>query len=125
MSAHAIYLGYAVIGFGIGYGLYRLRRAAPIALVAWLAIGLIHMLTMLTPWGRHNIADYMNNVTPHGAVTLNPFASANFVAVCFLLGLAFNGFILWLLYRHREAFTPSPPAPPMASDQFLDVPLAG
>jgi hypothetical protein len=27
--------------------------------------------------------------------------------------MAFLGVVLWLLHRHREAFTPAPPPPPM------------
>jgi hypothetical protein len=63
----------------------------------------------------------MEKFTP-AATTPNPFLSTGFIAVCGVLTLAFNAFILWLLFRHRDAFTPAPPAPPAP---LFDAPLPG
>jgi hypothetical protein len=124
-AAHALYVAFALIGFSVGYTLYRLRPQAPIALIAWMAFGILNMLPLFTPWGHRNFTAYMQRFSPPGALTPNPFLSTGVIAVSCIFCLAFNAFILWLLYRHREAFTPAPPAPPMPPGQFLEAPLPG
>jgi hypothetical protein len=44
------------------------------------------------------------------------FTSTGIVLISCLFGAAFNLFLLWLLHRHREAFTPAPSAPPLPAD---------
>jgi hypothetical protein len=52
----------------------------------------------------------------------NLAASPVFVGLLMVLGLASCAFILWLLHRHREAFTPAPPAPPLSPDPLPPTP---
>ena len=123
-AARIVYVVFSLVSFAIGYGFYRLIAQARILLVAWMAFGVVNMLAVLTPWGSRNFRAYMDRFTPHyAAVTPNPFFSIAFIMVMLAISLAFYGFVLWLVHRHRVAFTPAPPPPPPA--QFLDAPLAG
>ena len=72
------------------------------------------MFAMLTPWGLRNFRAYMAQFMIHNPVfdVSGLLASPAFLIASFVFGAALNGFILWLLHRHRNAFTQVPPPPP-------------
>ena len=77
----------------------------------------ILLVVLLTPWGARQFRAYMEaiNASFYGGqiAAPNPFASTGVVVFFTVLAMAFLGVILWLLHRHREAFTQVPPPPPM------------
>ncbi|MGA1980865.1 MAG: hypothetical protein ABSG84_00220 [Acidobacteriaceae bacterium] len=129
IAARLLYLAFGVLAFVLGYGLYRLWNWARLAVFAWFGVGLFNALVLLTPWGRSRYHTYMDAFNAHMYTypgqqpPPNLAASPVFIGVCTVIGLAFCAFILWLLHRHREAFTPTPPAPPLSPPDPL--PLAG
>jgi hypothetical protein len=124
IAARMVYATFALVTFALGYGLFRLRSEARIAFIAWIAFGFLNMAAILTPWGSRNFDAYMEKFRLNNSVapTPNLFAGHQLVLFSFLFATAINLFILWLLHRHREAFTPAPPPPPMP---ILDAPFAG
>jgi hypothetical protein len=124
VSARIAYVSFAAVGFAIGYGLYRLYSQARIAMLAWIGFGFLNMLAVLTPWGSRNFRLYIERFTVHRSTLPIPnlFDSNWFIFVSFRFAAAFNIFLLWLLHRHRAAFTPSAPPPPMP---IYPEPLAG
>ena len=119
-AAHALYLFFGGLVFAIGYGLLRLHNWARLTVFALFAICPIQMVMFLTPWGRHQFQAYMdaaNAFNEHllGAQAVQPNIAMSPGAIVFfcVLGMAGYGVVLWLLHRHRAAFTPAPPAPPM------------
>jgi hypothetical protein len=117
LAAHCMYLFFGIATFAIGYGLYRLREEARIALFAMFALLPIQLVVLLTPWGSRQFRICMDaiNATMYAGrqAPPNPVSSPGAVAFFMLLAMAFYAVALWLLHRHREAFTPAPPPPPM------------
>jgi hypothetical protein len=115
VAGHLTYVMFGLISVAIGYGLLRLRPEARIAIIAWLGLGFLNMLAILTPWGSRNFQLYMDKFAPHNPAfpAPNPFSPTGLIIVFLVFGAAFNVFLLWLLHRHRTSFTPSPPPPPM------------
>jgi len=127
IAAHLLYLAFGVLTFVLGYGLYRLWNWARLAVFAQFGVGLVNALVLVTPWGRNQYHIYMDalNVRMYAGQQPPPnfAASPVFVGLAIMIGLAFCAIILWLLHRHREAFTPAPPASPLSPPDPL--PLAG
>ena len=125
-AAHCMYLFFGVLTLAIGYGLYRLREEARIALFVMFALLPIQVVVLLTPWGSrqfHLAMDAINATMYQGQyAAANPFASTSAILFFMLIAMALYGIVLWLLHRHREAFTPAPPAPPLP---IPPEPLAG
>jgi len=116
VAAKLVYLAFGILAFSIGYGLYRLYNQARLAMFGWIAFGVINLLVMVTPWGWHRFRAYLDEFnarifpglsTPGIAPAIVP------LIVGFCCGIGFNIFLLWLLERHRVAFTPLPEPPPM------------
>jgi hypothetical protein len=126
LASHLLYLVFAGVSASIGYGLLRLYNSARIALYAWLALSLLNMLVIVTPWGYGRMFDYLQAITmelsPGSAAYPNPFLSRGYLSFCFILCLLFTAILMVLLHRHRRAFTPLPPAPPLHDHS---QPLAG
>jgi hypothetical protein len=126
IAGRLLYAAFGVLTFVLGYGLYRLWNWARLAVFAWFGIGVFNALVLVTPWGRSQYHTYMDAFNARMYAGQQPppnlAASPVFIGVCAVIGLAFCAFILWLLHRHREAFTPAPPAPPLPPDP---LPLAG
>jgi hypothetical protein len=122
MAAHLFYVSVGILSFAIGYGLLRLHNGARLAVFAWYGVALINALILVTPWGRTQFHAYMNAINTkmvvYGSQQPPPnFASSPyFVGFMTLIGLAICAFALWLLHRHREAFTPAPLAPPLPAE---------
>ena len=116
-AAHCMYLFFGVLTFAMGYGLYRLREEARLAVFALFALCPIQLVVMVTPWGTrqfHLAIDGMTAAMYGGRpAPPNPFASTAAIDFFLLLTIVGYAFVLWLLHRHREAFTPAPPPPPM------------
>ena len=116
-ASRIVYLTFTLISIALGYGLLRLRNEARIAVFAWLAFGFVNMLVMVTPWGMHRFTSYMDalnsQMSPAGVSYHSPFLAPGYFIFLAGLGVAFNIFLLWLLQRHREVFTPQPPPPPL------------
>jgi hypothetical protein len=124
IAARMVYATFALVTFAIGYGLFRLRSEARVTFIAWIIFGFFNMAAILTPWGSRNFDAYMQKFTYHNpaAPTPNLFAGHQLIIFSFLFATAINLFFLWLIHRHREAFTPAPPPPPMP---ILDAPFTG
>jgi hypothetical protein len=116
-SAHAMYAFFGLLALVIGYGLFRLREEARLALFATSILCPIQAAVLLTPWGTrqfHTYMDAMNASLYNGQVApANPFGSTGVIVFALALATALFGVLLWLLHRHREAFTQAPPPPPM------------
>jgi hypothetical protein len=118
LVAHVVFASFAILSLAIGYGLLRLLWQARIAAIAWLGLGFLNMFAILTPWGSRNFRLYMDQVTIHNS-SVPPsmlFTSTGIVLISCLIGAAINLFLLWLLHRHREAFTPAEPTPPLPAE---------
>ena len=125
-AAHCLYLFFAVLAFAIGYGLYRLREPARLAVFALFVLFPIQVVVLLTPWGARQFrlaTDIVNAAMYRGQqAPPNVFASPGLIVFFMLVACALYVPLLWLLHRHREAFTPARPAPPMPA---TPAPLAG
>ena len=126
LAAHCMYLFFGILGFAIGYGLLRLREEARRAVFVLFALCPLQAIVLCTPWGRNRFQAFMDamNAQMYGGqyAAPNPFASPGAIIFFSALGMAAYGVVLWLLHRHRAAFTPAPP-PPSATIQ--PIPLAG
>jgi hypothetical protein len=121
-AAHGIYLFFGALTFAIGYGLYRLREEARKAMFVVFTFLPIQIVVLLTPWGSHqfqlamvaiNSAMYSGQLAPS-----NPFGSTGMILFFMTVAMVPYGVVLWLLHRHRAAFTPAPPAPPMPQQEL-------
>jgi hypothetical protein len=119
LTAHCVYAILGILTFAVGYGLYRLREEARIAVFALSVLCPINMAVLLTPWGARQFHTYMDafNASMYAGqyAAPNPFASTGAIIFFSVLVMAGLGVILWLLHRHRVAFTPAPPPPPLPS----------
>jgi len=119
IAAHLLYASFGLANFVLGYGLYRLRNWARLGIYAIFAVALVNTLTMLTPWGRSQFHAYMDAFGAHmysyGGQPPPPNLASAPVAIALgaIFGLGGCAVVLWLLHRHRVAFTPAPPPPPM------------
>lgn len=119
LSAHLTYAFLGLLTFAIGYGLLRLRNEARLAVFGLFIICPIQLAVLLTPWGMrqfHVYLDAFGMAMNGGVYATNPFLSAGPLTLFSVLGLAGYGMILYLLHRHREAFTQAP-RPPIAVQQ--------
>jgi hypothetical protein len=126
LAAHLMYLFFGVLTFAIGYGLLRLRNEARVALLVMFVFLPIQTVVLLTPWGARQFRlcmEQINTVMYGGRYTPpDPFASPGILVFFMLLTMALYAVVLWLLHRHRAAFTPAPPAPSLPT---YPEPLAG
>jgi hypothetical protein len=116
LAAKLIYLVFGILAFTIGYGLYRLRNEARLAMFGWMAFGIINMLVTVTPWGLRNFRSYMDAFNAKmfaGLPIHSPTTYFGPMVIGMGFGIAFYIFLVWLLQRHRIAFTPLPEPPPM------------
>jgi hypothetical protein len=109
--AHFTYALFAVASLSLGYGLYRLRAAARVALMLWLAVGFLNTIALATPWGQSGFNLYMQQFSISGAQFHAPnlFAFRGMIFVSLSMAVIVNFFILAMLHRYRYAFTPLPP----------------
>jgi len=116
-AAHCMYLLFGVGAFAIGYGLYRLREEARIAVFVMFVLCPIQLVVLLTPWGAHQFRIYMDaiNAAMYAGrqAPPNPFGSSAVIVFFLAIATVLYGFVLWLLHRHRVAFTPALPPPPL------------
>ena len=116
-AAHCMYLFFGALTFAIGYGLYRLRNEARIAMYFLFALLPIQIVVMITPWGARQFQVAMEGINAamyHGGqAPPNPFGTPGVITFFLLLTMVLYGFVLWLLHRHRIAFTQAPPPLPM------------
>jgi len=118
LAAHLVYALLGVVTFAIGYGLLRLHNGARLAVFALFFLCPIQMLALLTPWGSRNFHLYMDafNARMYAGQPPPPNFISSPGAIIFFtfIGIAGFGVVLWLLHRHREAFTPSSACPSSA-----------
>ncbi len=118
-AAHCMYALIGIITFVIGYGLFRLREAARLGVYALFALCPVQTVVLLTPWGARQFRlcmDAINAATYAGRQPPpNVFASPGVIVFFMLLTTALYGIVLWLLHRHRVAFTPAPSPPSLPS----------
>lgn len=113
----ALYLVIAAWSGYIGYGLLRLDNRARLATLGIVGFGVVNMVCIVLPWGRSQLLLYNQQLMqrwqmPGVPTTPMPGVTYASLIVGTLMGLAFDGFLLWFLYRHSDAFfrTPREPA---------------
>jgi hypothetical protein len=116
IAGRIVYLTMGALSFFIGLGLYQLRSEARTALIAWLGLGFINSAAIFTPWGMRNFRAYMERFSVHNPAfdMSSIFSSPVILLPSLIIGAGFSIFILWLLRRHRDAFTQASPPPPSA-----------
>ena len=116
MSAHLLYLGYAVWMLLLGVGLFRLDNRARLGTYALTALSFVNAVILLTPWGRARYTLYSHQIQQQMHFPPSPpaveAATPVFTAFGLLATLVFYGVILYLIERHRASFrTPIEPQP--------------
>jgi hypothetical protein len=116
-AARCVYAFFGILTLAIGYGLFRLREEARMAVYAMFAFLPIQVVVLLTPWGSRQFRLCMDAIDAAmfagQQAAPNPFGSPGAVIFFLLLTMVFYGVAIWLLHRHRVAFTPAPTPPPM------------
>lgn len=115
-AKYAVYLIFTACSGYIGYGLLHLDNRARVAALAFLGFGIMNMASMLLPWGRSHFLLYNQQLMQRfqvPGVPTTPMPGLTYVSLIVggLTGLAFSGFLIWLLNRHSDAFLRTPPAP--------------
>jgi len=110
---HLLYFAFAAVGGLIGYGLLRLDNRARLLCYAFMAVGAVNFVLMLTPWGQSQYSLYNAQIMGRmGAPTLPGYDPSAFTHVIMLaaipLCLVFYGAQVWILQHYRRAFV-SPP----------------
>ncbi|NYF79757.1 hypothetical protein [Granulicella arctica] len=113
-AAHALYAGLALVTLLTGVGLLKLHPAARIVAMAMFAVGGCNTLLSVLPWYQNQFRAYMQQFLtafpmPSGAPPSTFQYPAAQMMVSGIFGLAINGFLIWLLHRHRIAFSAPPP----------------
>jgi len=114
-AAHVLYLCFAALAALMGYGLLKLKESARLTTIAFLILGYCNILLSVLPWYQTQFRTYMTKLAasmptiPGQSPALIPFGWTLILASC-IFGFLLNGFVLWLLHRHRAAFQTPPPA---------------
>jgi len=109
--AHVFYLAFAVLSAFIGYGLLKLKESARLTTIAFLIFGCCNVMLSFLPWYQVQFRIYMVQFTdafstyPNQSPAMFPF-TPTLMLVFGVFGLAIYALLLWLLHRHRTAFTP-------------------
>lgn len=119
-ASHFLYLAIFVISASIGYGLIKLRNSARLALIAFISFGICNFVISLLPWCQSQFREYTTQLMTRFTsmipavpgqpipVYTDPTATIIFNS---MVGIAVYIYILWLVHRHRTAFTAPPPLP--------------
>jgi hypothetical protein len=111
-----LYLGFALISGLIGAGFLRTDNRARLLCYAYLAICLVNMLVMITPWGsaRYAIYNQLIFAAMHvpGPVPASPLSLLPFRIAMLVFFIALNGVVVWIVERYRYAFLKQPPPSP-------------
>ena len=115
-AKYALYVAFAACSGFIGYGLLHLDNRARIATLAFLGFGVVNTASILLPRGRSQFLLYNEQMmqrfqVPGVPTTPMPGLTYASLIVGSLTGLAFTGFLMWLLQRHSDAFLRTPPPP--------------
>jgi hypothetical protein len=109
-TKYIIYLTFAAISGYIGYGLLHLDNRARLATLAFLGFSLVNMGCLFLPWGRTQFNLYNQQIMQKFQIAGGPAAAPtpdlSYLYMIFggVFVVLFNGFLFWLLQRHREAF---------------------
>ncbi|WP_263384076.1 hypothetical protein [Granulicella arctica] len=114
MPSHALYAGLAIVSALIGIGLLRLNPAARIATMAAFAVGTINTLMTFLPWYQARFRAYTEQFSARLSLpvpnTVQAIHQANMQLMIYgIFGIILYGYLIWLLHRHRTAFTEPPP----------------
>jgi hypothetical protein len=111
-----LYLAFALISGLIGIGFLRLDNRARLLCYAYLAIGLVNVLVLVTPWGQARYELYnqlvMASIHVTGTPPASPFSSLPLRIAMVVFFLALNGVVVWIIERYRYAFLKQPPPTP-------------
>jgi hypothetical protein len=115
-AGHALYIGLAITTGLIGIFLLRLHPVARIAAISFLSLGCVNTLMGLLPWYQQQFRVYTQQFMTRLHLPANvPPPSIRYpavqMAVYGIMSVVLNGFLIWLLHRHRTAFNPPPPVP--------------
>lgn len=108
--SHLLYLAILLIAASIGYGLLKLKNSARLATIAFIIFGICNLALAMLPWYRAQLLQYTAQIIamiptfPGQPTPTYTYPAAMFVFNS-LIGIAINLFVLWLLHRHRAAFT--------------------
>jgi hypothetical protein len=117
-ASHFLYLAIFVISGCIGYGLIKLRNSARLALIAFITFGICNLAIGLLPWCQSQFREYTTQLMTRftamiptipgqpAPVYTYPTGTIVFNAI---VGIAIYLYVLWLVHRHRTAFTAPPP----------------
>ena len=111
---HLLFLAFAVVAGLIGWGLLRLDNRARLGAYGLMVYGLVNFAVMLTPWGRGRYAEYQSmlnariGVSVHQPQLFDP-TSFCFILAMVLMGILFYAVQIWILEKHKRAFTSAPP----------------
>jgi hypothetical protein len=118
-GVHLLYLGFAIAAGLIGWGLLRMDNWARLGTYALAGFGTVNMLLLLTPWGRSRYdtynAEMLRNMNLPATPAVSPMRSGSvgFMITMAVFCLVFYGIQVWILERHRRAFTVKPPPLPV------------
>jgi hypothetical protein len=122
-ASRLLFLVMPIVTASIGYGLLKLKNSARLAAIALTVFGLVNSAISVTPWYQDQFRQYMAQfmtkfmaMMPSIPGQPTPIYHYPTATVVFntLVAIAINGYILWLLHRHRATFrTPAPPPNPM------------
>lgn len=119
-ASRFLFLAVLIIGPCIGYGLLKLWNSARLATIAFVSFGLVNSAISLLPWYQNQLRLYMAQFmtrfiamipTLPGQPATGYLYPTSTIIFNSLLAVAINIYLLWLLHRHRTAFTAPPPLP--------------
>ena len=112
-AKYILYLSFAAICGYIGYGLLHLDDRARLATLAFLGFSFVNMGCLFLPWGRAQYTLYNQQIMQKfqiAGIPASPMPDLSYIYMIFvaIFVVLFNGFIFWLLQRHRNAFHQPP-----------------
>lgn len=113
-ASHLLYLVFFIFTAFLGYGLFHLKEWARLTTIAFLIFGCCNVALSILPWYQAQFRQYMSYfislipTMPGQPVPLYAYTRTMIISSS-LIGLVINLFLLWLLRRHRAAFTTPPP----------------
>jgi len=109
VASRVLYLTMGLASLALGAGLLRLDNRARLGVYALMALGLVNVAVMLTPWGHARFLEYNTQLYERmhlggmAAMTSNLY-SGPILIFSLLFGVVLSGVVVWILQHHRAAF---------------------
>jgi len=109
-----LYLSFAALSAIVGVGFLRLDNRARRLCYAYMVIGLVNFLILVTPWGQQRYAAYNAVVASsmHTTAAPSPLNGPALIIGMVIFCILFYGIQIWILERYRYAFLKQPPPAP-------------